>query len=121
MNDREKRLLQQTREVLQRQVDNMPADVGWQLQQARNQALAELSSSQTAVFYGRMRRLAVALFVLAVGVSVWFTMLAGKLAVFSPDNENLLMVQEQSLSPEEIELLDNLEFYQWLAQHKQQG
>jgi hypothetical protein len=121
MNDREQRLLQRTREVLQRQVDNMPADVGRQLQQARNQALAELSSSQTSAFYGGVRGLAVALLVLAVGVSIWFTMTADKLAVFSPDNDNLLMVQDQSLSPEEIELLDNLEFYQWLAQHKQQG
>ncbi len=121
MNDSERRLLQRTREVLQQQAENLPADVDRQLQQARNLALAELSSSQSSAHFGGMRGLALALLVLAAGVSVWLMMLANKPAVFSPDNENLFMVQEQSLSPEEIELLDNLEFYQWLAQHKQQG
>ncbi len=117
MNHRQQHLLKQTREVLQQQVENLPADVSRQLHQARNRALAELAPQQSRLFYPGMRWAALALLMLMVGVGVWLTVWHNHDALLQ--DEGLLMVKEQSLSPEEIELLENLEFYQWLAQQRQ--
>ncbi len=118
MNQQE-RLLQRTREVLQQQAENIPADVARKLQQGRNRALMELTSSAPSQSPFYHKGLAVALLMLVVGAGVWFALLQADRSVFSPDD--IHMAQDQSLSPEEIELLENLEFYRWLAQQKQHG